>query len=167
MPHAHTAKHGAHLAILDKLERLGEEVRHLTDGLSNEQLAIRVEEGKWSLRELVAHLSRLQGVFAQRVTAMIAQDRPQITSYMPETDPGFESFASRPGNVIVKEFLDDRQKFVTWMRTVEPQQWHRAGIHPDFPDYDVHFALDYMSHHEAHHIYQMFQRRVHFGPLPH
>src|SRR5688500_12117190 len=101
MAQAHPTKHGAHLAILDKLERLAEEVRHLTAGLSNEQLATRVEEGKWSLRELVAHLSRLQGVFAQRVTAMIEQDRPAITSYMPETDSGFETFAARPGNVIV------------------------------------------------------------------
>lgn len=167
MAHPHPAKHDAHLAILEKLERLGEEVRRLTSGLSNEQLAQRVEEGKWSLRELVAHLSRLQDIFKQRVSAMIQHDGPQITSYMPENDPDFEAFSSRPGDLIVKEFLDGRQKFISWMRTLEPQQWHRAGKHAEYPFYDVHFAVDYMSHHEAHHIYQMFQRRVPFGPLPH
>ena len=29
------------------------------------------------------------------------------------------------------------------------------------------FGVEYMAHHEAHHIYQMFQRRVVFGKLPH
>lgn len=167
MAHAPATKHQAHLAILDKLERLGDEVRRLTAGLTNEQLAQRVEPDKWSLLELVAHLSRLQGIFTQRVTAMIQHDQPAITSYMPEDDPGWEAFIARPGDAIVQEFLDGRQKFVAWMRTLEPQQWHRSGRHPDYPHYDVHFAVDYMSHHEAHHIYQMFTRRVPFGPLPH
>ena len=167
MAQAHAAKHNAHLAILVKLERLGDEVRQLTAGLSNEQLAQRTEPDKWSLRELVAHLSRLQDIFKQRVTAMIQQERPQITSYIPESDPDFADFSSRPADVIIQEFVANRQKFVAWMRALEPQHWHRAGQHPDYPFYDVHFAVDYMSHHEAHHIYQMFQRRVPFGPLPH
>jgi hypothetical protein len=40
---------------------------------------------------------------------------------------------------------------------------HRAGRHPEFDHYDVHFQVEYM----AHHIYQMFQRRAPFGQMPH
>jgi len=29
------------------------------------------------------------------------------------------------------------------------------------------FCIEYMAHHEAHHIYQIYQRRSPFGPLPH
>jgi hypothetical protein len=39
------------------------------------------------------------------------------------------------------------------------KEWRRTGRHPEFPGYDLQFQLEYMVHHEAHHIYQMFQRR--------
>ena len=48
-----------------------------------------------------------------------------------------------------------------------PAEWHRKARHPQFPHYDLHFQVEYMAHHEAHHIYQLFQRRVPFGKLPH
>ena len=48
-----------------------------------------------------------------------------------------------------------------------PSEWHRKAKHPQFPHYDLHFQVEYMAHHEAHHIYQLFQRRVPFGKLPH
>ena len=31
------------------------------------------------------------------------------------------------------------------------------------PVYDVHFCMEYMGHHEAHHIFQMFERRAALG----
>ena len=30
---------------------------------------------------------------------------------------------------------------------------------PQYGGYDVHFCVEYLAHHEAHHIYQMLQRR--------
>jgi hypothetical protein len=31
----------------------------------------------------------------------------------------------------------------------------------------VHFCVEYLTHHEAHHLYQMFQRRAPLGVIPH
>jgi len=64
-------------------------------------------------------------------------------------------------------FLDSREKFAARLEKLSPAEWHRPGKHPDYPHYDVHFQVEYMVHHEAHHIYQMFQRRAPLGKIPH
>jgi hypothetical protein len=160
-------KHEAHRRLVTRLKDQAEDVRRLTATLDEEKLSRRNAAGKWSLKELVCHLSRLQGIFIERVSAMTGQDRPTIVSYEPEEDPDFEGLTRRPASVCLEEFFSGRDRIVGQLEGLEPGQWHRPGHHAEFPNYDVHFAVEYMAHHEAHHIYQMYQRRAPFGALPH
>ena len=68
---------------------------------------------------------------------------------------------------LLKMFEAGRRRIVAKLMDLSPEEWHRPGTHPDYPSYDVHFCIEYMAHHEAHHIYQMFERRAAFAPTPH
>ena len=63
--HDHPAgeKHEAHRRILRRLEDQAKDVKRLTAGLTDDTLARRVVEGKWSLKELAGHIWRVQQVF--------------------------------------------------------------------------------------------------------
>ena len=98
---------------------------------------------------------------------MLGQDNPAIVSYEPEGDAEFNKMADRPANQTLADFLSARDRLVTRLENLPPPEWHRKGSHPEFPNYDVHFQVEYMVHHEAHHLYQMFQRRAPLGKLPH
>ena len=165
--HAQEDKHAAHHRLAARLSQQAEDVRRLTAGLDETALAERTVAGKWSLKELVCHLWRVQQVFEGRVDKMLSEDVPAIASWEPDGDTEFERMAARPGNECVRSFLAARERFLTRLETLSPSEWHRRGSHPEYPNYDVHFQIDYMVHHEAHHIYQMFQRRLPFGKLPH
>ena len=167
MPEPAHSKHEAHLGLVARLRQGAEDVRHIVSGLDQAALAKRTVPDKWSLHELVCHLHRVQQVFETRLDAMLSHDNPSITSYNPEGDQEFERMTARPAADALSRFLADRERFIQRLEKFQPAEWHRPGRHPDFANFDVHFQIEYMGHHEAHHIYQMFQRRVPLGKLPH
>src|SRR6058998_1233200 len=89
--HTHVNKHQVHLKLVDRLRRQGAEVRRLTRGLDEAQLATRTMPGKWSLKELVCHFRRMEAVFGGRFEQLLTEDNPSIKPYgeSPDTDPQF------------------------------------------------------------------------------
>ena len=160
-------KHEAHRSLIARLRQQAADVERITSGLDDAALSRRHKPDQWSLHELVCHLHRMQQVFESRIDLVLAQDSPAIASYMPDGDAVFEKMAAQPAHEGIPAFLNDRRRFAGRLEGLSPAEWHRPGRHPDFPHYDVHFQIEYMAHHEAHHIYQMYQRRVPFGKLPH
>jgi len=165
--HEHSDRHEAHRRLLARLREMPGDVRRITAGLDEASLAKRTVAEKWSLKELLCHLERMQEVFEGRIEAMLSQDNPVVARYEPDDDPEFNKMLAKPGADTLAAFLAHRARFAGRLEKLSPAEWHRAGLHPQFPHYDVHFQVEYMVHHEAHHIYQMFQRRLPFGKMPH
>jgi len=168
-PHSHPDKHAVHLKLVDRLRRQAAEVRRLTRGLDEAQLATHAVPGKWSLKELVCHFRRMEEVFSGRFEQLLKEENPSITPYgdSPDTDPAFVALQQKPTEDVLEDYLREREALCRRLETLPPPDWHRKGQHPDFDHYDVHFQVEYMAHHEAHHIYQLFQRRLPLGKLPH
>jgi len=74
--------------------------------------------------------------------------------------------ADHPAAGTLEEFLTERGLLIGRLEKLSLEEWHRPGRHPEFENYDVHLQMDYLAHHEAHHVYQMFQRRTPLGPVP-
>jgi len=165
--HTHADKHEAHRQLIVRLRQQSADVARITAGLDEASLAKRAKPEQWSLHELVCHLHRIQQLFEGRLDAVLAQDNPAVASYMPDGDVEFERLTARPPHEAIRAFVEDRERFALRLQELSPAQWHRPGRHPDFPHYDVHFQIEYMVHHEGHHIYQMYQRRSPFGKIPH
>lgn len=160
-------RHAVHLALVEKLRKQAAEVQRLTAGLEESALATPTVAGKWSLKELVCHLRRMEDVFADRFQRVLTEDNPAITSYHPDGDEEFIELTRRSTATTLGEYLDRREALCRRLEGLSPGEWHRKGRHPDFAQYDVHFQVEYMAHHEAHHIYQIFERRAPLGKLPH
>ena len=165
--HAHSDKHEAHRRLIARLRQQAEDVRRITAGLDEAALAKRTVPDKWSLKDLVCHLERVQQVFDGRIQAVLAQENPAIARYDPDGDTEFEKMVARLAQDSLAAFLQSREHFAGRLEKLSPAEWHRPGRHPEFPHFDVHFQVEYMGHHEAHHIYQMFQRRMPLGKMPH
>jgi hypothetical protein len=160
------ADRAAHARVVQRLRDQADDVRRLVAGLGEESLSKRTIPEKWSLKELVCHVLRVQRVFSERLETMLAQDSPSLTSYEPEGDAVFEKMASRPAEETLAAYFAERERYLERLEDLLPAEWHRVAQHPEFPHYDVHFQTDYLAHHEAHHIYQMLQRRTPFGKIP-
>lgn len=160
------ADRAAHARLVQRLRDQAEDVRRLVAGLGEESLSKRTVPEKWSLKELVCHVLRVQRVFSERLETTLAQENPSLTSYEPEGDAVFEKLAARPAEETIAAYFAERERHLERLEDMLPAEWHRMAQHPEFPHYDVHFQTDYLAHHEAHHIYQMLQRRAPFGKIP-
>ena len=156
----------AHTPIIARLRDHALEVRRLFAGLDEDALNRKVVPAKWSLKEILCHISRTQRVFDARLDTLLAEDNPQITYYGAEGDLLFEEMADHPAAGTLEEFLAERGLLIGRLEKLSLEEWHRPGRHPEFENYDVHLQMDYLAHHEAHHVYQMFQRRTPLGPVP-
>jgi hypothetical protein len=161
-------------ALLGRLHQHGEDIKRMTTGLDDAALDRRFDPEKWSLKELVCHLWRIQQLFEQRIDLMLETDVPVFASYTPEGDPAFETLvASSRGTESVQAFHVDRERFAGRLSQLSAVEWWRQGRHPTFGTFDIDFLIEYMVHHEAHHVYQMFVRRIpvvrwdrHGPPIP-
>ncbi len=166
-PHAHGDKHAVHLKLVDRLRRQAAEVRRLTRGVDESALATQTVPGKWSPKELVCHFRRMEQIFGDRFNRLLTEDNPPVVPYNPEGDEAFTALTQQTTESVLEDYLCEREALCRRLEALSPADWHRKGRHPDFEYYDVHFQAEYMVHHEAHHIYQLFQRRVRLGKLPH
>jgi len=156
----------AHARITERLRDHAVEVRRFFAGLDEEALTRRTVAGKWSLKALLCHIARVQRVFDVRLDTLLSADNPRLSHYGPEGDLLFEEMADRPAAETLDEFLAERGLLIGRLEKLSLDEWHRPGRHPEFADYDVHLQMDYLAHHEAHHVYQMFQRRTPLGKIP-
>ena len=164
---AYGDKHAVHLKLVDRLRRQAAEVRRLTKGMDEAALATRTVPGKWSPKELVCHLRRMEQIFGDRFNRLLTEDNPPVVPYSPEGDEAFTALTQQTAEGLLEDYLNEREALCRRLEALSPAEWHRKGRHPEYEHYDVHFQAEYMAHHEAHHIYQLFQRRVLLGKLPH
>jgi len=160
-------KHAVHARIVQRLQGNAEDVTRMVAGLGEADLARRTVADKWSVKELVCHLDRIHEVFDQRVDAMLDEENPKLPAYEPDGDAAFDERVKRATADTLAAFLARRDRLIARLEELRPSDWHRAGQHPEYPNYDVHFCVEYLAHHEAHHLYQMFQRRAPLGVIPH
>jgi hypothetical protein len=157
----------AHRRLIDRLRIQASDVHRLTEGLHENHLAKRVVPDRWSLKELVCHVQRVQQIFIHdRLDAMLTNDNPELVAYYPEDDPLFEKMLATPADESIAAFLEERQRLIARLEKLTLEEWHRPGRHPVYSQSDVYSLAEYCVHHEAHHIYQMFQRRALIGRIP-
>jgi hypothetical protein len=157
----------AHRRLIDRLRIQASDVHRLTENLSEAQLAKRVIPDHWSLKELVCHIRRVQQVFIHdRLDAMLAADNPELVAYYPEDDDAFAGLLKRSTDEAIAGYLEERQRLIGRLEALSLTEWHRSGRHPVYVESDVYSLAEYCVHHEAHHIYQMFQRRALIGRVP-
>ncbi len=159
--------HETHRKVIDRLRSQAEEVRRLCADLDEETISRRSIPEKWSVKEVLAHVGRVQEVFERRLGAILEKEGAAISSYEPEEDPEFPEIAKKPAAELLRWFEGTRTRILDRLARLSPADWHRKGSHPEYPVYDVHFAMEYMAHHEAHHMYQMFLRRPSASGAPH
>jgi len=153
-----------HARLAARLRDQAHDIRRLTSGLDEESLSRRPIPENWSLKELVAHLWRVQEVFESRIEAMLTQTKPPLAPYNPQGDREFEAKLARSCEELLENFLGEREELASLLDSLSPGDWRHRGIHPEYRHYDVQLAVEYLAYHEAHHLYQMLQRRELVSP---
>ncbi len=130
-------------------------LRRLVRGLTERQLATRPAPGKWSIREIVAHLADNEVVLGARYRFIAAMDRPPL--------PGFDqdAFVANLGvdRATTADLLDDfamaRAVNVGLLERVGEAAWERVGMHSERGEQSLGALVTMYAGHDRVHLQQV------------
>ncbi|MGI9625489.1 MAG: DinB family protein [Longimicrobiales bacterium] len=143
--------------ILDVLEAQRNEIVSLLGAVEVSREGHRYAPGKWSVKDVVAHIVDSERMFAMRALAFARND--------PAALPGFEQddYASASGADrrrladLSEEFDAVRLSNVLLFRSLEPEAWDRRGI-ASGNEFSVRGLAWIIAGHAAHHAKVLDER---------
>jgi hypothetical protein len=119
--------------IVDILERQLPETLALLGDISDEQSLDRYAPGKWSIRQVVAHLSDTERLFVFRALWFARGFDSPLPSFDQNVAMSAAGADERPWRSLVDEFQSVRAATVAFFHALPPEAWLRRGIASDCP----------------------------------
>jgi hypothetical protein len=137
--------------ICDILESQMRESQALFDSIPEEASRHRYDPGKWSIREVVGHLTDTERLFIARAFWFARGFDTPLPSFDPDAAAAEAGAHDRSWRALVDEFLTLRHSTVGFFRGLPEPAWDRRGIASDNP-FSVR-ALAYLTAgHTTHHL---------------
>ena len=124
-------------------------------GWSSAEFERSYAPGKWSARQLLAHLAQFEMVFATRLRFALASDDYVVRSYDQDDWMGIEPHATADASL--GAYLAIRRMNLALCRTLTPEQRARLVTHPEYGRIDVEWMMTTSAGHERHHLPQFEQ----------
>lgn len=140
------------LDALSLLQKNADDLKRLTQPLSEEQLTQRPNENDWSIREHTAHFYDTQVMLDTRVKLMLEHDNPDLVAlavYEFATDDGRHPTTTHE---ILSAFVDKRTKCVNKLLNIPFEDLWRPGHHPEFGQLSILRQAAYLAYHEVSHL---------------
>ena len=144
-------------SIKSRLQYQHQTINELIEGLSEEQLRVRLVAGKWSAMENIAHLARYQEIFRERIDIICKATKPTFERYIAEHDPGFEVFVNKSLPVVLHSLFTLRGHIYQHLTLLTDTQILQVGVHPTFGILSISQWTEFFLLHEAHHLFTIFK----------
>jgi hypothetical protein len=124
--------------------------------------------GRWPIRVLLGHLADAELAFVFRMRLVVAQHNPVLTPWDENAfidndlygvcattlpDGGFAPRLSIGGPIATIHTL--RKWTAEWLRSLEPRDWERKGLHPERGEQTVRTILAYDTWHLENHAWYL------------
>ena len=143
--------------VVETLERQGAETLALLRGLPEERGAHRYGEGKWSVKQLVGHLSDGERLFSYRALSIARGDSAPLPGMEQDVWMAGSDFDSRTLSDLIDEFEAVRAATLHLLRHLSPEAWARRGVASD-NEVTVRALAYIIAGHEAHHLKVLRER---------
>ena len=112
---------------LEELKKSGEKTVEIYSKLSEEQSHFAYDQGKWTLKELLLHLSDTERVFQYRILAFARGDQNELPGFDEElyTDQSFAN--ERSLESLLEEYKLVRKSSQILLETLNPNVLHNIG----------------------------------------
>jgi hypothetical protein len=115
---------------LDALAATPEIIRLLMEGLAPEDAAWKPAPDRWSIAEVLEHLSHIEGhCFRARLERMLSEDDPELPVYDQEAFNAAAQYSGRDPEESFAHFEEQRADNVAVVRGLEARHLKRAGRH--------------------------------------
>jgi uncharacterized damage-inducible protein DinB len=120
----------AMVAGADLMQLLEEQPNRLTvrvAGLTEAQALHRYAEGKWSVKDVVNHMTDAERVFTYRLLRVARGDARPLQGFDENAFALDARADARPMDALLEEFVAVRESTLALVRSLRPEVWTRTG----------------------------------------
>ncbi|WP_167668148.1 DinB family protein [Mucilaginibacter gossypiicola] len=144
-------------SLTERLRNQHLAIAELVAGTSNDKLTLPSMPGKWSALDNVAHLTRYQKIFIDRMHQILNEDVPVFDRYNGDLDPEFTPFRSMELPDLLDIIKADRVTIIDLVSGLTDTELPRIGVHPKYGRLTISKWAEFFVLHEAHHLFTIFQ----------
>jgi hypothetical protein len=147
--------------VIAAVERGPEDLRAVAEGLTPGQLRHRPLEGEWSMKEVMAHLLKVErDLFLPRLRRLAREERPRFERFDPD---GWASERDHREGDFAEEwrlFAAVRRETVTFLRGLPPGAADRIGLSAYFGPVTLGQYATHVAEHDQEHLLQLARCRA-------
>ena len=131
------------------------ELAKLIAGIPADKLRQRPAPDRWSVAEILAHLSETEIVSSWRYRQMIEHDGTPLPSYDQDLWEALGEYSSRDAEKSLQVFQSLREANLRMFARLSPEQWQRHGVHAERGHMSVADLARQVAGHDTNHIEQI------------
>ena len=136
--------------ILRTLEEQGRETVTLLSNVSEDQGGHRYAPEKWSVKEVIGHVTDAERIFAYRALRIARHDRTPIEGFEQDDYVRTGQFSGRTLAGLIEEFAAVRRASILLFQGLDGEAWLRRGI-ANQKEISVRAIAYLAAGHELHH----------------
>lgn len=122
--------------------------------LSGELLHWKPAPDRWSISEVLAHLSDLEPVYAERCRRMASEESPALQRYDQAKSPGGDYSRGSAGEHLA-HFVCARKASTAFLKGLPASTGERTGVHSELGSITLAHMLNEWASHDLGHIRQI------------
>lgn len=112
-------------------------------------------EDGWTVLEILAHLRDFDGIFRRRAEMILNQENPQLPAFDHEAMVRDGKYNELDLATVLAEFRASREATVEFFKNLNPEDWEKAGIHPERGRFTLTDAAIQVGMHDNEHLEQI------------
>lgn len=139
------------------------ELRAAVAGLSDAQLDAQPVPGKWSTRQVVAHIADFEPVYVDRMKRVLAQHEPTFFGGDPDLFAAHLAYDARDVQEELELIDVVRRQMARILRTLPDDAFARTGRHSEDGPLSLQALLERITNHIPHHLPFIAEKRKALG----
>jgi uncharacterized damage-inducible protein DinB len=130
-------------------------LQRLVDGCSAATLRRRPASGKWSVRQIVAHLADTEVVFAYRTRMILSRSGTEIQAFDQDVWASEGQYEDVDVKAALAAFSSLRKLNLAFVRRLSPEKRSRFGIHQERGKESIDHLMRMYAGHDLNHLGQI------------
>lgn len=148
--------------LLERLRRGAELVAVAMTGAAGSEIDFTPEAGKWSIRQIVAHVADAEIVGAMRLRRIIAEENPKLEAYDQDAWAKNLDYARRKPSQSLETFRRIRAENYELLKDLPEAAFERVGLHTERGPLTLKKLTQLIAEHAESHAAQLRTRRAEF-----
>jgi uncharacterized damage-inducible protein DinB len=144
-------------SVSTRLQYQHKSLLDIVDGLSDEEIRMHVNPGKWSIFENIVHLQTYQHASIRRIRGILEEETPSFVPYTAEADPLFHDNCTKSTREIMQDLITTRKEMSASILSFTENDLSRTSYHAVYGKMNLVQWLNFFLLHEAHHLFTIFK----------